>query len=58
MFVGDRIDKDVKPATKVGMQAVLKAAYTNIGKKVPKGVLKINQLSELPVLIEKINAGK
>ncbi len=57
MFVGDRIDTDVKPAAKVGMQAVLKAAYTNIGKKIPKGVLKINQLSELPVLIEKINAG-
>jgi len=39
------------------MQAVLKTAYTNAGKKIPKGAWKINQLSELPVLIKKINAG-
>jgi hypothetical protein len=38
------------------MQAVLKAAYTNVGKKPPNGAWKINQLSELPELIEKINA--
>ena len=57
MFVGDRIDTDIKPATKTGMQAVLKEAYTNIGKKIPKGVWKINRLSELPSLIEKINVG-
>ena len=57
MFVGDRIDVDVKPAARIGMQAVLKAAYTNIGKRIPKGAWKINQLSELPALIEKINAG-
>jgi len=55
MFVGDRIDTDIKPATKASMQAVLKEAYTNIGRKIPKGVWKINQLSELPSLIEKIN---
>lgn len=57
LYVGDRIDKDIKPAIKSGMQAVLKAAYTNDGKKTPKGARKINQLSELPGLIEKINAG-
>jgi putative hydrolase of the HAD superfamily len=56
LFVGDRIDKDIRPAVKVGMQAVLKTAYTNAGKKTPKGAWKIDQLSELPVLIEKINA--
>ena len=56
MFVGDRIDNDIKAAVKAGMTAVLKAAYTNAGKKSPKGVWKINQLSELPGLIEKINA--
>ncbi|UCE99581.1 MAG: HAD family hydrolase [Planctomycetota bacterium] len=56
VFVGDRIDKDIKPAAKAGMQAVLKEAYTNAGKKLPKGVWKINQLSELPALIQKINA--
>jgi HAD superfamily hydrolase (TIGR01549 family) len=55
LFIGDRINKDIKPAIKAGMRAVLKAAYTNIGKKIPKGVWKINRLSELPKLIEKIN---
>jgi len=57
VFVGDRIDADVKPAVKAGMQPVLKTAYTNTGRKIPKGVSKINQLSELPTLIERINAG-
>ena len=55
LFVGDRIDMDIKPAAKIGMQTVLKTAYTNTGKKLPKGVWRINQLSELPELIEKIN---
>ena len=56
LFVGDRINQDVKAAAKAGMQAVLKEAYTNAGEKLPKGVWKINQLSELPALIEKNNA--
>jgi HAD superfamily hydrolase (TIGR01549 family) len=55
LFVGDRIDKDIVPAIKVGMQAALKTAYTNTNKKTPKGAWKINRLSELPALIEKIN---
>ena len=55
MFVGDRINTDIKPAVKIGMQAVLKDAYTNTGKKIPKGVWRINQLCELPALVEKIN---
>jgi hypothetical protein len=38
------------------MQAVLKTAYTNAGKKIPKGAWKINHLSELPGLIKKINS--
>ena len=56
LYVGDRIDKDVKPALKIGMHAVLKAAYTNTGKKTPEGISRITCLSELPGLIEKINA--
>jgi putative hydrolase of the HAD superfamily len=56
LYVGDRIDKDIEPALKIGMRPVLKAAYTNAGKKLPDGVLKIDQLTELPVLIEKVNA--
>jgi len=55
LFVGDRIDKDIKPAIKAGMTAVLKAAYTNAGKKTPKGAWKITHLAELPPLIQKIN---
>jgi HAD superfamily hydrolase (TIGR01549 family) len=57
-FVGDRINKDIKPALKTGMTAVLKSAYTNEGEKIPKKVQKINSLSELPKLIEKINSIK
>jgi HAD superfamily hydrolase (TIGR01549 family) len=56
LFVGDQINMDIKAAMKIGMQAVLKAAYTNTGKKTPDGVIKINQLAELPAIIEKINA--
>jgi hypothetical protein len=39
------------------MHAVLKDAYTNAGKTPPNGAWKINQISELPALIKKINAG-
>jgi len=56
LYVGDRIDKDIKPAIKSGMSAVLKAAYTNSGRKLPPGVQRITRISELPPLIEKINA--
>jgi HAD superfamily hydrolase (TIGR01549 family) len=56
LFVGDRIDKDIVPAIKTGMHAVLKEAYTNIGKKIPKGVCKINRLCELPAIIKEINS--
>jgi putative hydrolase of the HAD superfamily len=55
LFVGDRLDKDIWPAMKAGMRAVLKEAYTNIGKKIPNGVWKITRISELPDLIGKIN---
>ena len=56
LFVGDRINKDIKPAKRAGMRAVLKAAYTNAGRTTPKGVLKIDRIAELPGLIEKINS--
>ena len=57
MYVGDRIDKDIKPALKIGFRPVLKAAYTNAGKTLPNGAWKITHLSELPGLVERINAG-
>jgi HAD superfamily hydrolase (TIGR01549 family) len=55
MYVGDSIYRDIKPAVKIGMYAVVKDAYTNAGKKLPDGAWRINQLSELPTLIDKIN---
>ena len=58
MYVGDRIDKDIEPTLKIGMTPVLKTAYTNAGKTPPDGALKINQISELPALIKKINTKK
>jgi putative hydrolase of the HAD superfamily len=57
LYVGDRIDMDIKPAIKIGFVPVLKTAYTNAGKTPPDGVSKINQVSELPALIKRINTG-
>ena len=51
MFVGDRLDNDVKGALKAGMIPILKVAYTSCGKKIPPTIRKINLLSELPSLI-------
>jgi HAD superfamily hydrolase (TIGR01549 family) len=55
LFVGDRINKDIKGAIKAGMTPVLKTAYTNTGKKVPPGVEIINTIAELPNLVGKIS---
>lgn len=55
LFIGDRIDNDVLPALESGMTAVLKDAYTNMGKPTPPGARKIRLLSELPDLIRQIN---
>jgi len=55
MFVGDRIDKDIAPALKMNMAAALKQAYTNHGKTCPPEAYKIQKISELPAIIEKIN---
>jgi len=56
LYVGDRIDKDIRPALRNGMVAVLKEAYTNFGKKLPAGAHRIARISELPALIERLNA--
>ncbi len=58
LFVGDRIDNDIRPALENGMKAVLKEAYTNAGRKAPPGTWKIRRLAELPALIERINASQ
>jgi putative hydrolase of the HAD superfamily len=55
LFVGDRIYVDIMPALKMGMHAVLKSAYTNMGKEVPNGVRRIDRIAELPGIIEKVN---
>jgi len=56
VFVGDRIDNDVMGSLNAGMIAVLKKTHINIHKKIPPGVTVIENLSELPDVIEKINA--
>jgi HAD superfamily hydrolase (TIGR01549 family) len=58
LFVGDRIDNDIRPALHCGMKAVLKEAYTNDGKTLPPGALRIRRLAELPALIGQINASR
>jgi len=55
IYVGDRINKDVKGALRAGMRPVLKNAYTNAGKKAPASVTRINNIAELPELVGKIN---
>jgi putative hydrolase of the HAD superfamily len=54
-FVGDRVDKDVRPALSWGMTAILKEAYTSAGLLTPPGAIRIRLLSELPALIEKLS---
>ena len=56
IFVGDRINKDIKGAINAGMIPVLKTAYTNTGKKIPPGVETINTIAELPELIKKLSS--
>jgi HAD superfamily hydrolase (TIGR01549 family) len=55
LFVGDRLGVDIWPALKAGMHAALKSAYTNRGKEVPNGVWRIEQIAELPAIIETVN---
>jgi putative hydrolase of the HAD superfamily len=58
LFVGDRIDNDIIPALKAGMHPVLKAAYSNEGHRPPPAVRRISRLSELPGIVENINASR
>ncbi|MBW8034522.1 MAG: HAD-IA family hydrolase [Planctomycetes bacterium] len=55
LFVGDRINKDVKGAIRAGMVPVLKSAYTSEGKRLDEGVLKIDKIAELPEIIAGMN---
>lgn len=55
LYIGDRIDNDVIGAKKANMRPILKSAYTNIGKKTPPGVTKIDHISQLPAIINETN---
>lgn len=58
LFVGDRMDTDMNGSAGAGMRPCLKKAYTNTDKKNRNNIMKIDKLSELPELIEGINAGQ
>jgi putative hydrolase of the HAD superfamily len=57
-FVGDRINRDIHPALSCGMTAILKDAYTNLGLPTPPGAIRIQLLSELPAVIERLSQGQ
>jgi HAD superfamily hydrolase (TIGR01549 family) len=56
VFVGDRVDTDIKGALAAGMIPVFKRMAINRDKKVPPGVITINRLSELPALVQKLKS--
>ncbi len=55
LFVGDRLDIDITGALKANMPTAIKKAYTNMTKKIPENVIKIDSLAELPGIIAQIN---
>jgi HAD superfamily hydrolase (TIGR01509 family) len=55
LFVGDRLDTDVKGATAAGMIPVFKRIPANRHKKIPAALLEIQAIAELPALVEKLN---
>jgi HAD superfamily hydrolase (TIGR01549 family) len=57
LFVGDRIDKDIRPALACGMKAALKEAYTNAGKEAPAGAWRISRIADVRGLIEQAKSG-
>jgi putative hydrolase of the HAD superfamily len=54
IYVGDRVDNDVKGSLAAGMLPVLKKAYTNEKTKIPEHTQQIATISELPGLIRRI----
>jgi len=58
VFVGDRMDTDVAGSRRANMFSVIKRAYTNSKKKIPKNIITIEKIAELPGVIESINHRK
>jgi putative hydrolase of the HAD superfamily len=56
LYVGDRIDCDMRPALQLGMHPVLRSAYTNRGKAAPPGTRALHHLADLPPLVEAVQA--
>lgn len=54
IYVGDRVDNDVKGALAAGMVPILKKAYTNEDIKIPEHTHQITTMAELPALIRQI----
>lgn len=54
IYVGDRMDYDVKGSMAAGMLPVLKKAYTNKTVKIPNHLHRINTIDELPGLIRRV----
>jgi len=54
IYVGDRVDNDVKGSLAAGMLPILKKAYTNENTEIPEGTQQIATIAELPGLIRQI----
>lgn len=58
VYVGDRINTDIKGALRAGMHAVLKTTGKNARKKIPHAACRIETIAELPEVIEGINTNE
>ncbi|MEN6309290.1 MAG: HAD family hydrolase [Anaerohalosphaeraceae bacterium] len=57
LFVGDRLDTDVKGSIAAGMMPVFKRIRANRHKTVPAGVIEIQKIADLQAVVENLNAG-
>jgi len=57
LFVGDRLDTDIKGSIAAGMRPVLKRIHANRHKTAPAGVIEIQKIADLPAVVEQLNAG-
>lgn len=55
LFVGDRLDWDIRPAVVVGMHAAWLGSQTTGSRAVPPGTAVIKAISELPEVVRRIN---